>query len=300
MEKVVVTGGAGFIGHHLVNRLLEDGFAVSVIDNLSSGKEENLNSKAQFFKADIRDEGELEKIFAGAKYIFHLAAIPSVQYSIEHPEETNDINLGGTLKVFHAAKKAGVKRVIYSSSSAIYGDAKIMPISENSEIHPKSPYALHKYAGELYARLFAEIYGLEVVCLRYFNVFGEGQSSTGAYASVIAKFLEFTKDKKPLSIFGDGNQTRDFVHVSDIVTANILAAKSDRVGKGEGINIGSGTKYSVNAIAKIFGGAISYLPPRIEPKDSLADIALAEFLLGWKPKADFKTALTELLQNQEK
>lgn len=302
MEKVVVTGGAGFIGSHLANLLLDKGFDVHIVDNLLSGKTENINPKAKFFKADIRSEKEIAEIFKGAKYVFHLAAIPSVQYSIENPEETSDVNLIGTIKVLNVAKNAGVKRVIYTSSSAVYGEVKSLPTKENDEINPKSPYALQKYAGELYCKLFSEIYGIETVCLRYFNVFGHGQSSTGAYASVIAKFLELTGNKLPLTVFGDGNQTRDFVNVIDVANANFLAAVSDKVGKGESVNIGSGKKYSVNEIAKIFlarqaGGEIKYLPPRIEPKESLADISKAKSLLDWEPRISFEEGLKTLLQN---
>ena len=297
MEKVVVTGGAGFIGSHLVNRLLDDGFEVSVIDNLLSGKKENVDSRAKFFKADIRNEKEIAEVFKDAKYVFHLAAIPSVQYSIENPEETSEVNLLGTINVLNLAKNAGVKRVIYTSSSAVYGDVKSLPTKENDEINPKSPYALQKYAGELYCKLFSEIYGIETVCLRYFNVYGEGQSSVGAYASVIAKFLELNGKKLPLTIFGDGKQTRDFINVSDVARANILAATSDKVGRGESINIGSGKRYSVNEIAKIFGGEIKYLPPRIEPKDSMSDISKAKSLLDWEPNISLEDGLKVLLQN---
>ena len=275
---------------------MDEGFDVHIIDNLSTGKMENVNPKARLHKVDIREAEKLAEIFKGAKFVFHLAAIPNVQYSIENPKETNEVNLVGTLNILIAAKDAGVKRLIYSSSSSVYGDADILPISEKSEIKPKSPYALQKYNGEMYAKLFNQIYGLETVCLRYFNVFGMGQSSIGAYASVIAKFLSLKRENKILTIFGDGDQTRDFVNVSDVVNANILAAKSDRVGHGESINIGSGKKYSVNEIAKIIGGKIEYLPPRIEPKESLADITLAKFLLDWEPKVEFGKGLKELLQ----
>ena len=293
--KVVVTGGAGFIGSHVAKKLIEAGYDVSIIDNLLAGKVENLHPKAKFFKLDIRNLKNIEPIFKDAKYVFHFAAIPSVQFSIENPQETNDVNIGGTLNVLTAAKNAGVKRVVYSASSSVYGDAKILPITENESAKPKSPYALQKYVGELYCKMFSEIYGLETVCPRYFNVYGDGQPSTGAYASVIAKFLSLKKENKPLTIVGDGNQTRDFVNVDDVAEANILAATSTRVGKGESINIGTGKKYSVKEIAKIIGGETASLPERIEPKDSLADISLAKFLLDWKPKIDLEKGLEELL-----
>ncbi len=294
-EKVVVTGGAGFIGSHVTTKLIDEGYDVFVIDNLLSGKKENVNKNAHFFNLDIRNLLDIEPIFKDAKYVFHFAAIPAVQYSIENPKETNDVNVGGTLNVLTAAKNAGVKRVVYSASSSVYGDVKILPTTENENAMPKSPYALQKYVGELYCKMFSEIYGLETVCLRYFNVYGYGQSSTGAYASVLAKFLALKKENKVLTIIGDGEQTRDFVNVSDVVHANLLAATSERVGKGESINIGTGKKTSVNQIAKIISRNTEFLPPRIEPKDSLADISLAKFLLDWEPKIDLEKGLKELL-----
>lgn len=297
-QKVLVTGGAGFIGSHLVRELLKCKYEVIVIDNLVSGKKENLPKSVKFFKKDIRSLKDIEPIFNGVKYVFHLAAIPSVQYSIENPQETNEVNVKGTLNVLSASHAAKVKRVIYSASSSVYGDVKKIPTTEKEPAMPKSPYALQKYIGELYCKMFKDIYGLETVCLRYFNVYGSGQPSVGAYASVIAKFLSLKKLNNKLTIVGDGNQTRDFVSVLDVVQANILAAKSNRVGKGESINIGTGRKYSVNEIAKIFGGPVEYLPPRIEPKSSQADISLTKFLLGWEPKIDLKEGLTSLLQNK--
>jgi nucleoside-diphosphate-sugar epimerase len=296
-EKVVVTGGAGFIGSHVSKKLVEAGYDVYIIDSLLAGKKENLPVNVKFFKLDVRNLQDIKPIFEGAKYVFHFAAIPSVQFSIENPEETNDVNIGGTLNVLTAAKDASVKRVVYSASSSVYGDANKLPITENEKASPKSPYALQKYVGELYCKMFSEIYGLETVCLRYFNVYGQRQPSKGAYASVLAKFLDLKKQDKKLTIVGDGNQTRDFVNVSDVADANILAALSERVGKGESINIGTGKKYSVNEIAKIIGGQTEFLPPRIEPKNSLADISLAKFLLGWKPKIDLEKGLKNLLQN---
>jgi nucleoside-diphosphate-sugar epimerase len=195
-----------------------------------------------------------------------------------------------------SAKEAGVKRVIFSSSCSVYGDADKLPTDEKSEIKPKSPYALHKYISEQYCKLFSEIYDLETVCLRYFNVYGPRQSSTGAYASVIAKFLDMKNKNMTLTITGDGKQTRDFVNVADVARANILAAKSDKVGKGESINIGSGKSVSVNEIASIIGGPKEFIAPRIEPKNALAEISLAKKLLNWQPEIKFEEGLKELLQ----
>ena len=297
-EKAIVTGGAGFIGSYIVKELIKSGYDVIVIDNLLAGKKENIDKGAKFYNLDVRNLKDIEPIFKGVKYVFHLAAIPSVQYSIENPGETNDVNVNGMLNVLIASKNAGVKRLVYSASSSVYGDAKKLPITENELPKPKSPYALQKYVGELYCKMFSEIYGFETVCLRYFNVYGLGQSSTGAYASVLAKFLDLKKQGKKLTIVGDGKNTRDFVNVSDVAHANILAATSERVGKGESINIGTGKKYSVNEIAKLVGGPTESLPPRIEPKDSLADISLAKFLLDWEPQIGLEKGLKTLLQNK--
>lgn len=253
--KAVVTGGAGFIGTHLVKGLEAEGFEVVVVDIKTSG--------------DVRKPEDLKKAFAGAQYVFHLAALPRVQFSIEHPEETHHTNITGTLNVLLAAKEAGVKKVIYSASSSAYGDNPALPLKETMPAHPISPYALHKHVSELYCRLFSEVYGLPTVNLRYFNVYGPGADPNGAYALVIAKFLQQRIDGRTLTITGDGTQTRDFTHVRDVVRANILAAKS-AVGKGEVINIGAGNNASVNKIAELIGGPTEHIAPRLEPHDTPA------------------------------
>lgn len=285
MKKYIVTGGAGFIGSHLVDALVSRGNFVVVVDNLSSGRRENINPKAEFIEADIRHAETLEKIVAKTNPdgIFHMAAIVSVQFSLEHPEETFEINVTGTKNVFNAAKG---KRIVFSSSSAVYGDASDSTISENTPLNPKSPYGEHKKLGEQYA----------TVALRYFNVYGPRQRGDSAYAGVIARFMEKTRAGKPLTVFGDGSQTRDFVHVSDVVAANITAMEADNVEK-ESINIGSGVATSVKQIALFFAeenaAGIEYLPPRVEPKNSLADINKASKLLNWKPRVALRDALKE-------
>jgi UDP-glucose 4-epimerase len=201
----------------------------------------------------------------------------------------------GTLNVLSAAKDAGVRRVVYAASSSAYGDQDKMPLVEDMPPKPQSPYALHKYAGELYCRMWSEIYGIETVALRYFNVYGPRQSEEGAYALVIAKFLKQKRDGGPLTITGDGTQTRDFTHVRDIVAADILAMESGKVGKGEVINIGAGKNYSVNEIAALIGGKTRYIEPRIEPHDTLADNTRASELLGWKPSVSIEDGIAELL-----
>ncbi|HLP86286.1 MAG TPA: NAD-dependent epimerase/dehydratase family protein [Candidatus Paceibacterota bacterium] len=292
--KIIVTGGAGFIGSHIVDALIQEGYEVHIVDNMSAGKESNVNKKAVFHKVDIRDKDSLIPIFKDIDYVFHEAAMPQVQYSIENPIETNENNVNGLLNVLEASRLNGIKRVVFASSCAIYGNQETLPIVESMEANPLSPYAVHKYVGEIYMKLYSEIYGVETVCLRYFNVYGSRQSADGAYASVIPKFIEFRKNNKPLIITGDGDQTRDFVNVKDVVSANILAMKSDKVGKGEIINIGTGGQYSVNQIAKLVGGEIEYIPPRVEPKFFQAGIKKANELLNWEPKVKLEEAVVEL------
>lgn len=294
MVKVVVVGGAGFIGSHLADTLIERGFETHVIDNLSGGRRENINPKAVFHEADIRNLKDIRPTIKGATYVFHLAALPRVQYSIEHPIETNEVNICGTLNVLVAAKEGGVKRVIYSASSSSYGEQKILPLTEAMQPNPKSPYGLQKYVGELYCRVWSGVYGLETVSLRYFNVYGPRLNPDGAYALAIGKFLKQMKAGKPLTICGDGTQTRDFTHVSDVVRANLLAAESKKVGNGESINIGAGKNFSVNQLAKIIGGSVIHESPRIEPHDTLADNSLAKKLLGWEPKMKLEKGIEEL------
>ncbi len=294
-KKVLVVGGAGFIGSHLTDALVAAGHETHVLDNLSGGKKENVNSGATFHLADIRKLAEIKPLFVGVEWVFHLAALPRVQYSIEHPVETNESNVSGTLNVFVAAKEAGVKRVVYSASSSAYGDQPILPLVETMSANPKSPYGLQKYIGELYARVFSTVYNLPTVSLRYFNVYGPRYSAEGAYALVIGKFIEQKKLGRPLTITGTGEQTRDFTHVRDVVRANILAAASSKVGKGEVINIGAGHNASVNKIAELIGGEVAHVEARLEPQNTLADNTLARELLDWVPEVDLEDGIKELL-----
>jgi len=294
MEKVIVTGGAGFIGSHIVNALIEQGYEVHVIDNLCSGKKENVNAKAVLHIVDIRDKEKLMPIFENAKYVFHQAALPQVQFSIENPVETHEINVTGLLNVLEAARTHKIQRLIFAASSAAYGNQEKLPLVETMEAGPLSPYGAHKYIGEVYCGLWSKIYKLETVSLRYFNVYGPGQSSDGAYASVVAKFLDFKKDGTPLRITGSGEQTRDFVHVKDVVSANLKAMKSSRVGKGEVINIGSTHQSSVNDIARLIGGPTEYVDARIEPTNTQADIQKARELLDWEPMITIEDGIEEL------
>jgi UDP-glucose 4-epimerase len=295
MKKVVVVGGAGFIGAHLVNALVQDGtYEVHVVDNLAGGKKERVNAKAKLHVLDIRNLESIRPIFAGATYVFHLAALPRVQYSIEHPVETQEVNVGGTLNVLIASKEAGVKRVVYSASSSAYGDQDKMPLTEDMTPRPMSPYGLQKYIGEHLCRVWSLVYGLPTVSLRYFNVYGSGANAEGAYALVIAKFLKQRVAGEPMTITGDGKQTRDFTHVRDIVRANMLAALSDTVGNGEVINIGVGKNESVMRVAELIGGPSTHIPARLEPHDTLADNSFAKKLLGWEPSVTLEEGIGEL------
>ncbi len=284
--KYLVTGGAGFIGSNLVDALINEGHEVIVIDNLSTGKQENINSKAELVICDISHQDYLqrmEEVASGVDTIFHLAALARVQPSIENPNEFNKVNVNGTLHVLNIAKKFGARRVVYSASSSAYGDASIFPTPENHPTDPLSPYGLQKLIGEQYCRVFYHCYGLETVSLRYFNVFGERQSLDGAYKLVMGIFADQRLKGKPLTITGDGEQRRDFTYVGDVVRANILASQSKLVGKGESINIGNGDNRSVNQIADLIGGPKKYIEKRLEPQQTLADNTKAKDLLNWKP-----------------
>lgn len=293
-NKAIVTGGAGFIGSHVTDALVAKGFEVHVIDDLSGGRKENVNKEAVFHKADIRNLEEVASLMKGAHYVFHLAALPRVQPSIEDPRTTHDVNVTGTLNVLLASRDAGVKRVVYSASSSAYGDRPDLPYREDMEANPLSPYGLQKYMGELQCRLFSRIYGLKTASLRYFNVYGPRAATDGEYALVIGRLLEQRKKGEPLTIVPDGKQSRDFTHVRDVVRANILAAESEKVGAGEVMNIGGGKGRSMLDIADLIGGERVFIKPRLEPKNTLADISKARELLGWEPEVRFEDGIAEL------
>ncbi len=295
MKNYLVTGGAGFIGSHLTDSLINAGHKVTAIDNLSTGYKENLNPKAKFVKADIRDLKKIQPHFKNIDGVFHAAALPRVQPSIKDPITPNETNISGALNVLWAAKNTGVKRVVYSSSSSVYGNSKVMPLKEDMRPKPISPYALQKLVGEEYCRLFSFLYGLETVALRYFNVYGPRMIDSGAYVTAIKVFLNQKRRGEPLTIRGDGEQTRDFTHVFDVVQANILAMNSKNVGHAEIMNIGPGQSYSVNQIAKMIGGKTIQVPPVIEPRHTSADNTLARKLLGWKPKESLEKTIKKLL-----
>ncbi len=293
MSKILVTGGAGFIGSNLVDELIKQKHKVVIIDNLSTGKKENLNPKAEFYLLDIRQLKKIKPLFIGVDFVFHLAAFPRVQPSIDDPVTANDINLNGTLNVLVAARDAKVKKVIYSASSSAYGDQTKMPLREDMPAHPLSPYGLQKYIGELYCRLFSDIYNLPTISFRYFNVYGKRQALEGAYALVIPVFVRQRLAGEPMTITGDGENRRDYTSVVDVVNANILAMQNQKVGKGEVFNIGSGKNFSVNELAKMIGGPTVNIAPRIEPEETLADYSLAKKILGWQPTVELPIWLEE-------
>lgn len=284
--KYVVVGGAGFIGSNIVDKLVEQNHEVVIIDNLSTGKMENVNPKASIEYLDISNTKEcpsMVEIMSGADSVFLLAAKARVQPSIENPVEYEMNNTIGTLNVLKCASDAGVKRVVYSASSSAYGNTDKLPSVESDPVNPLSPYGAQKYYGEVMCKMFSEVYGLETVSLRYFNIYGERQNVGGAYAMVIGIFVDQLLNGKPMTIRGDGEQRRDFTYVGDVVNANILASQSENVGNGEVINIGNGDNRSINDIADMIGGDRVNVEPVIEPKETLANNSLAEKLLGWKP-----------------
>ncbi len=294
-KKMVVTGGAGFIGSHIVDALVARGDEVHVIDNFAGGKyPERFNAKATYHEIDIRSTDEVQKILEGADTVFHTAALPRVPYSIEHPVETTEVNITGTASVFTAAARAKVRRVVYSGSGSAYGVQTTMPLIETMPANPVNPYGLQKYVGELIARTWATTYGIETVSLRYFNIYGSRIDPKGPYALAVGAFLLARKEGRPLTIFGDGTITRDYTHVRDCVHANLLAAESSTVGKGEVINIGAGRNVTIQHLAELIGGEIKYAPPRIEAHDSKADNRKAKELLGWEPAVSLEEGIAEL------
>lgn len=296
-EKVVVTGGAGFIGSHIVDLLVAEGYEVHVIDNLHTGKVEDINKEAIFHEIDIRERDSLFPIFENAKYVFHDAALTQIEYSRHNPIETNTVNLCGFLNVLDVSRVSGVKRFIFASSNVVYGDNAQIPTKEEYPVIPSSPYGVQKSSAEMYCKLYSDLYDIETVSLRYFSVYGPRQRAQGAYASVIPSFVESRKTNDTLIVTGDGEQTRDFVNVLDVAKANILAMKSEKVGKGEIINIGCGeSACSVNCLAKLIGGNVAYVSPRVEPKHTKADITKAKELLGWEPEIKMKEGIEELLK----
>ena len=304
MKKVVVTGGAGFIGSHLAEELACQGYYVIILDNLSTGKLENISrllekDNAEFIEGSITDLPLLRRLFRGVEHVFHQAALARVPQSIEDPLTTNEVNIKGTLNVLMAAKENKVRKVIYASSASIYGDTLTLPAREDIFPNPLSPYALTKLAGEYYCNIFCQIYGLPTVCLRYFNVYGPRQDPQSQYAAVMPIFVERISQDLPPVIFGDGEQSRDFVFVQDVVRANVLAADNN----AEGIyNIGGGKSTSINQLVELI---LALMKKRLRPiyeqpmpgdiRHSLADISRArEF--GYEPEKNLEEGLRETIE----
>lgn len=305
METVLVTGGAGFIGSNISAELIRRSYNVKVLDNLSTGHLENLESikdKIKFIKGDINDHNLLLAELKDVDFVLHQAALPSVPRSVDSPLDSHLHNATGTINLLEAAKKSGVKRIVCASSSSVYGDAQEEYKSENLPNVPLSPYAVAKMMNEHYCRVFSELYDIETVSLRYFNVFGPNQDPQSDYAAVIPLFIKaILKDQSP-TIFGDGTQSRDFTFVKNNVEANILAMTSDKVGKGEAINIACGKSYTllelVDTINKILEKNVEakFSDPRAgDIKHSLADISKAKELLGYEAKFDFEEGLKQTI-----
>ena len=303
-KKVVVTGGAGFIGSHLVERLVEPGYQVIVLDDLATGRKENIrellkNNSVEFVQGSVTDLTLLKELFQGACYIFHLAALASVPRSLEYPQACHEVNVSGTLNVLLAARENDVRKVIYASSSSVYGDTPTLPKEEGMFPHPLSPYAAAKLAGEYYCRVFDEAYKLPTVCLRYFNVYGPRQDANSQYAAVVPKFIKRASEGNSPLIFGDGKQTRDFTFVKDAVEATFLAAESDARGV---FNIARGQRITIDQLAaliiKLVGNDIEpvYQEPRPgDVKHSLADISRAR-AFGYEPKYSLEAGLGETIR----
>ncbi len=316
--KFLVTGGAGFIGSHIVDALIRDGHKVVVIDNLCSGKKEHLNPKADFYQLDISDESAVDPLFKGIDGVFHLAAMARIQPSFKDPDLYFRVNAIGTRNILLAAKKHGVKRVVYSASSSAYGPVDILPVAENIKLTAQAlhPYGSTKRMGEMLMRDMGKITGgPETVCLRYFNVYGPRQTTTvdGPYATVIGIFLDLAREGKPLPIVPDGRQRRDFTWVGDVVNANLLAMQSSKVGGAEIINIGTGSNYSICDVARLILGLSSDTKPedllasgkcvfaperRGEVFATLADVSKAKELLGWESKVSFENGIKKLLSSK--
>jgi nucleoside-diphosphate-sugar epimerase len=298
--RYLVTGGAGFIGSNTVDELVRRGHGVVVLDDLSSGKEDNLaevRSKITFMKGSITDIEAVQKAMVQADYVIHLAARTSVPRSVKDPVDTNRINVDGTLNVLVAARDNKVKRVVFAASSSAYGDTPTLPKSEDMQPVPISPYGVSKYVGELYAQTFGRCYGLENVCLRYFNIFGPRQDPDSPYSGVLSRFSAAFLDSTPPVVFGDGEQTRDFTYVDNAVLANTLACEAPSA-SGRTFNVGTGHAVSLNQVLQMLQKASGKtLETKYEPsregdiRDSLADIRLAKEFLGYEPAVLFEEGL---------
>jgi len=307
MANVLVTGGAGFIGSNLTEALLQKGHSVRVLDDFSTGKRENLifdkkHRSLEMIEGDIRNLSTCQRAIKGMEVVFHQAALPSVQRSIEDPEISNAVNVGGTLNILLAAKEIGVKRVVYASSSSIYGDTPTLPKHEEMPSNPLSPYALQKYIGEQYCRLFYQLYGLDTISLRYFNIFGPKQDPNSVYSAVIPKFIDALLQGRAPIIFGDGEQSRDFTYIENVVQANLLAMSAEHL-HGEAINIACGKRISlnqlVNVLKEILGAKQSPIhqePRQGDVRHSLADIHKGKEVINYEPIIGVEVGLKKTVE----
>jgi UDP-glucose 4-epimerase len=305
MATYLVTGGAGFIGSHLVHELVARGQHVRVLDNFTTGRRENLSAvsdRITLYEADISELEEIRPLFPGADYVIHLAALPSVARSVADPVGTNAVNLGGTLHVLLASRDADVKRLVFAASAAAYGDDPMLPRRESHPPNPLSPYALTKLAGEYYCRIFTRLYHLEAVALRFFNIFGPRQNPESPYTGVLSKFIDaYLRGTTPV-IFGDGEQSRDFTYVTNVVDAVLLASRAPEAA-GKVINVGTGESYTLNQTIGLLNGIFGqHVTPRYDPPrpgdvlDSRADISLARQVFGYEPTVQFEQGLRQTVE----
>lgn len=303
MSKYLITGGAGFIGSHLANRLLSQGYTVRIVDNLSTGFIENIPDGIEFHRGDLSDPDTAKNAVRGCEVVLHQAAIPSVPRSISSPAASHHANMNGTFNLLMAARDEGVGRVVYAASSSAYGDTKVLPKVETMPADPLSPYALQKFTGERYCQLFSRLYGLETVVIRYFNVFGPRQHPSSPYSGVLSLFIKAALQDNSPTIYGDGEQTRDFTYVDNVVDGVLLAIDStDAV--GEVINVANGGRISLNEAWSTLGEILdkrlrrpTFAQQRLgDVRDSCADISKAERLLGYWPRVSFNEGLRHTLE----
>lgn len=300
-KQILVTGGAGFIGSHTVDRLLKDGAEVTVIDNCSTGRLENLahhegNPRLKIIQADINDRASTASAYEGIDWVIHLAALADIVPSIERPLEYHHSNVNGTISVLEHARQARVKRFVYAASSSCYGIPAVYPTPETAPIQPQYPYALTKYLGEEYVLNWGKVYKMPVVSLRFFNVYGPRSRTSGTYGAVFGVFLAQKLKNQPFTVVGDGKQSRDFTFVTDVVDAVVTAAASSV--SGEAMNVGSGNHYAVNRLVELLGGPVASIPKRPgEPDITFADTAKIKRLLGWNAKVRFEEGVQEMLKN---
>jgi len=302
-SRALVTGAAGFIGSHLVERLLRDNYRVVALDNLSNGREANLkhllkNSALEFHQVDVVDLDSIQPFFRGIDWVFHLAALADIVPSIQRPIEYHRANVDGTVAVLEAARIASVKRLVYAASSSCYGIPDSFPTPEESAIRPMYPYALSKFLGEQCVMHWAQVYKLGCVSLRLFNVYGPRSRTSGTYGAVFGVFLAQKLANRPFTVVGDGNQTRDFTFVTDVVDAFVRAAASDL--RGEILNVGSGNTYSVNRLVELLGGEVVHVPERPgEPRCTFADTRRIYQALNWRPQVTFEAGVRTMVDRLE-